>query len=178
MAAAIIFVLGLGSATVPIRSTRAASTTAPSPKLASSALASPPRALVGRRLAIAGALCFHAPTLASPNAVVLVEGQVSLGDADSRIKDNDMLTVELVARRIGKGIIATKQVTVDKGSFPLPFQITSDDLAAGVNLERSLEDDIFILGTLTGGGDQRIAQSQGKAQLKKGVRLKPLLVLD
>lgn len=112
---------------------------------------------------------------------MLVEGEVALGELGPRLAGQNV-RVEVVARRLGKGIVATKRIEQPADKFPARFFICADDLAANVNLDKTRADDIFLLATLdvasADGSLRRVAQVQGKAPIKKGARLKPLLVLE
>lgn len=120
------------------------------------------------------------PARAAADAVV-VEGQITLGELGKVLEDRPV-KVEIIARRIGKGIVATKTIEAKASAFPSPFTITTAELNEGVNVENTLGDDVYILATLDvmakDGSAKRVAQSQGKAPIKKGERLKPLITLE
>jgi hypothetical protein len=137
------------------------------------------RTLVAASWVLASGAAIAPPSLA---AEILVEGEVGLGDALASRLAGKELHVEVIARRLGKGIIATKQIDVTADKLPTRFYVYTDDLAAGINLEKTRADDIFLLATLDvrapDGSLKRIAQNQGKAPIKKGERLRPLLSFD
>jgi hypothetical protein len=120
-----------------------------------------------------------APSFAAQE--VLVEGEVSLAKLAPQLKGKSV-HVEVIARRLGKGVIATKKIDIPVDEFPARFFIYAEDITAGINLENTRTDDIFLLATLdvpdAAGKLKRVAQVQGKAPLKKGLRLKPLLELE
>lgn len=139
------------------------------------------RALLGASAALAAMPMLSVQPPVAHAAEVLVEGEVSLGALASQLRGKDVV-VEIVARRLGKGIVATKHIEQSADQFPTRFFVYAEDLNQGISLEKTRGDDIFLLATLDvpsqNGSLKRVAQVQGKAPIKKGERLKPLLLLE
>lgn len=139
------------------------------------------RYILGASAALAAMPALSLEAHAAEAAEILVEGEVSLG-AQAPQLGGQQVVVEVIARRLGKGIVATKRIEQAADKFPSRFVIYAEDLNKGISLEKTRSDDIFVLGTLdvvgAGGSLKRVASVQGKAPIKKGERLKPKLVIE
>ncbi|KAJ1630271.1 hypothetical protein T492DRAFT_1004512, partial [Pavlovales sp. CCMP2436] len=144
--------------------------------------ASTRRELVGASLALLSTSALLArPAGAAPAKEILVEGEVAFPKLAAQLAGK-RVRVEVIARRLGKGVIATTRIEQAADTFPSRFSIYADDLNEGISLDKTRADDIFLLATLdsveSDGSLRRLGSLQGKAPLKKGERLKPLLLIE